>query len=129
MSGEIFLADPDDDQRSALCSLLRNQRYKTVEVPNFLDLSTVLSHKKQPIVILNLDSEGVNSQFLRGLTRGSVRLHIIGLSERMFHPELKEAMSKHISVCLSSPVDPEELLYWIRCVLQNNEDCTEATNH
>ncbi len=129
MPGEIFLVDPDDDQRRVLSSVLRNQRYKTIEVPTFLDLSTALSHKKQPIVILNLDAEGVDSQFLRGLMRGSIRPHIIGLSERMFHPELKEAMSKHISACLSRPVDPEELLYWIRCVLQNSEERRERIDH
>jgi DNA-binding NtrC family response regulator len=128
MSGEIFLADPNRDQRRTVCSLLSGQRYETIEVPDFLELNTLLSSKKEPIVILNLDVEGVNNQFLKELNRQPIRPHIIGLSKRLFHPELEEAMSKHISACLSSPVDAEELLYWIRTLVQNHEEAGESAN-
>jgi DNA-binding NtrC family response regulator len=128
MAGEIFLADPNRDQRRTLCSLLSSQRYETIEVPNFLKLNTVLCNKKEPIVILNLDAEGVNNQFLKELTRQPIHPHVIGLSKRFFHPELVEAMSKHISICLSSPVDAEELLYWIRTLVQNHGEAGEGAN-
>jgi len=39
-----------------------------------------------------------------------------------FHPELEEAMSKHIHASLVKPVDDEELLYWLKSICENDSD-------
>jgi hypothetical protein len=35
---------------------------------------------------------------------------------------LQEAMSKHIYVNLSKPVDADELIYWLRSICENDAD-------
>ena len=47
-------------------------------------------------------------------------MNIIALSERQFHPELEEAIRDHISVCLATPVESDELFYWLKSVFENN---------
>ena len=77
-------------------------------------------HERKPLkeLILDLDSLPVNNRLFRELKKKNPRLHIVGLSSRPFHPELEEAMSRHISSCLTKPVDMEELLYWLKSVCQ-----------
>ena len=45
------------------------------------------------------------------------------LSFDKFHPELKDAICYHIYACLNKPIDPDELLYWLKCI---QEDDTES---
>jgi hypothetical protein len=37
-------------------------------------------------------------------------------SKDRFHPELKDAICYHIYACLTKPVDPDELLFWIKSI-------------
>jgi len=71
-------------------------------------------------VILNLDNIAVTNRTLRDLKRKKPLTNIIALSERQFHPELEEAFREYISVCLKQPLDSDELVYWLRSILENN---------
>ncbi|UCG11591.1 MAG: PhnD/SsuA/transferrin family substrate-binding protein [Deltaproteobacteria bacterium] len=86
------------------------------------DLQEKVQESVCRVVILDLDNLPVDNRFFRELKRKNPRLHIVGLSSRPFHPELEEAMSSHISSCLTKPLDMEELLYWLRSVCQEEKN-------
>ena len=52
----------------------------------------------------------------------------LGANDR-FHPELKEALCYHIFACINKPVDPDELVYWIRCIRDNQTDSRDAPDN
>jgi len=68
------------------------------------------------VVILGLDDPRVNNRVLRDLKRKRPALHIIGISSRAFHPELKDAISNYIYACLRKPVDFDELIYLLKSI-------------
>ena len=37
-------------------------------------------------------------------------------SKDRFHPELKDAICYHIYACLNKPVDPDEMVFWIKSI-------------
>jgi hypothetical protein len=39
-------------------------------------------------------------------------------SAKRFHPELQDAIQHHIYACLNKPVDPDELLFWVKSVYE-----------
>jgi CheY-like chemotaxis protein len=71
------------------------------------------------VLILDLDSLPVDNRFIRDLRKQNPDVPIIALSSRTFHPELQEALSLYISACLAKPVNPDELIYWVKSICQD----------
>ena len=100
--------------------MLEAHSYKTASLNSLADLNSYMQDIACPAVILNLDNITVTNKILRQLKAKNPLTHIIGISERQFHPELEEALREYISVCLTEPLDPDELIYWLKTVFENN---------
>ena len=107
------------EQCQELCALLEKEHFRTTALHSLIPLEGKVEEGDCRVVILDLDSLAVNNFLFRSLKRKNPGIHIVGLSSRPFHPELEEAMSRHISSCLSKPVDVEELVYWIKSICQS----------
>ena len=114
MQEPILVVDADEGQSQELCRLLQQHSYRTTASQSLLNLEEKIEQGSCCVVILNLDT-----LFFRSLKRKNPGACIIGLSNRSFHPELEEAMSKHINACLGKPVDEEELVFWVKSLLEN----------
>lgn len=106
-------------QCQELCAVLEQERFRTTALHSLIPLQGEVKEGGCRVVIVDLDSLPVDNFLFRSLKRINPGVHIVGLSSRPFHPELEEAMSHHISSCLSKPVDVEELVYWIRSICQS----------
>jgi len=71
-------------------------------------------------VILDIDTVSVDNRIIRKLTIKNPGVYFLCLSEHPFHPELKDAISYHLYACLIKPVDPDELIYWLRSIYEND---------
>jgi DNA-binding NarL/FixJ family response regulator len=67
-------------------------------------------------VILDVDSVMLSNRIIRMLKENFPALSIFCTSRRRFHPELQDALSHYISACLSKPVDPDELNFWLKSI-------------
>jgi len=76
-------------------------------------------------VILDIDSFPMTNSEIRELTINFPRVCFLCLSEDRFHPELKDAICYHIYACMAKPVDPDEMIYLLRCI---REDETGSEN-
>lgn len=114
-----MVVDADEEQSQELCMLLQQHSYRTTASQSLLKLEEEIEQGGCRVVILNLDTLPVDNLFFRALKRKNPEACIIGLSNRSFHPELEEAMSKHINACLGKPVDEEELVFWVKSLLEN----------
>jgi len=97
--------------------MLDEQNYRIVPKHSLNNLSDFIHEISCQLLILDLDSISVDKNLFRKLKRKHPSLYIVGLSSRPFHPELEEAMSRHIYACLSKPVDEEELVFWIKSLI------------
>ncbi len=111
---EIMVLDSDAKQCRWLCAILQEHHYQVTRLRSLNRLEKHIKENTCQVIILDLDSLPVDKSLFRKIKRIQPKMWIIGLSELPFHPELEEAMSSHISACLSKPVDEEELLYWLK---------------
>jgi len=118
MEEPIVVVNADEGACLELCTDLEKEHFPTTALHTLMALEDEFQKTVCRVVILDLDNLPVNNSVFRELKRKNPRVHIVGLSSRPFHPELEEAMSRHISSCLTKPVDMEELLYWLRSVCQ-----------
>lgn len=104
----------DEVQCSNLCNVLEQAHYATTALHSLLNLEEAIRETGRRAVILDFDTLPVNNRLFRTLRRTNPGVCIIGLSRRPYHPELEEAMSRHVYACLGKPVDEEELIFWIK---------------
>jgi DNA-binding NtrC family response regulator len=116
MEEPIVVVNANETQCLELCTVLEQEDFRTSALHSLMALEGEIKEGSCRVVIVDLDSVPVDNLLFRALKRKNPRVHIIALSSRPFHPELEEAMSRHISSCLSKPLDTEELIYWINSV-------------
>ena len=122
MHEPVVVVDADERQRSGLCGLLEGEHYRVIPLHSLATLNTAVSKNGCQVVLVDLDNLPVENRLFRELKKTNPALRIIGISSRPFHPELQEAMSTHIYVNLSKPVDSDELIYWLKSICENDSD-------
>jgi DNA-binding NtrC family response regulator len=123
MKGPIIVIDADKASRRELCNLLEAQDYLVIPSHTLAGFPGLIHGRSCRAVILDLDTVPVNNRQLRDLKKTYPDLYVVAVSGRSFHPELKEAMEAYIYSCLCKPVDPDELVYWLKSIF-----CTETTS-
>jgi len=116
---EVIVLDIDISQN--LVSFLTDNAYTATPMDSMANMDQYLAKTDCRAVVLNLDTISVTNKTLRNLKRKKPSINIIAHSKHQFHPELEEALREYISVCLTEPVDTDELDYWLKSVFENNE--------
>ena len=111
-----------------LCALLSDHRYEVVLPSSFSEMESYLADHECRAVILDLDTLAIDNRILRDFKKKNPEINIIAFSKRQYHPELEEALRNYISVCLTKPVDPDELFYWLRSIFENDEKTQDHTH-
>ena len=119
---EVFVLDADENQSRGLSDLLANFYYQPLAIHSLPDFERCAKDHECRALILNLDNVVVTNKILRDIKRKNPQLNIIALSERQFHPELEEVIRNHISVCLTKPLDSDELIFWLKGIFENNDE-------
>lgn len=122
MSKEILMLVSDTELTEEVQKALKDKKINIVMGNSLNDLEKALKGADVEVLVLDLDTVPIENRFIRNLKKNQSAMTIIGLSDRSFHPELKEAMRKHIYACLCKPVDPDELVYWINSIVENGVD-------
>lgn len=120
MKNEVVVLNANQTQSQNICNMLEAQNYKTASVNSLADLNDTMEDSTCRAVILNLDNISVTNKILKQLKAKNPLTNIIAVSKRQFHPELAESLREYISVCLTEPLDPDELKYWLKTVFENN---------
>lgn len=117
MKHEVALLVPDQSQARSVCAFLRQNRFAPVELDSLAEFDRLMQGRGGglPVLILDLDAEGITNAVLRQLKQKHP-VTIIALSRQQFHPDLEESLRHHVYACLGWPVDPEELSYVLKSV-------------
>ena len=122
MKTEIAIADADKKACRSLSRDLEDRQYQTTSINSLKGLEKFLQKNRCLAIIIDLDTLPVDKQYFRNLKRLHPMTQIIGISEHSFHPKLEEAISQHIFACVTSPVDPEEIIFLLKSINEHNEN-------
>lgn len=126
MKTAILVVDANEDEGKALCALLERKHYSAVAFQSLTNLEKHVQETRCRVILIDLDTLPVDNRLFRVIRKKNPTVHIMGLSNRSFHPELQEAMSTHIYANLSKPVDSDELIYWLRSIRENEPDSRDS---
>jgi len=110
----VIIVDPDEKHSEALRSVLESELYAPVSLASLSDVKTQLETQRYRALLIDLDQTLLDNRFLKELRKEHPSLCVIGLSNRTYHPELEEALSRYIDACFAKSPDYEELLYWLK---------------
>jgi DNA-binding NtrC family response regulator len=114
MKESLIVLSSKEDQFTELSGALERENYRVVPLGSIETLRALLAEYSCRVVIIDVDAIHVDNRFFRALKKRHPGLHVILISARPFHPELKEAILSHIDICLSKPINTDELLYWLK---------------
>ncbi len=115
---QAAVVDADEQNCRRICALLEQAGTPAAPVYSLKDLPEHLKREPVAVVIVDLDTLPVDNSFFRNLKKQYPHLHILCLSSRTYHPGLDEAMGSHIYASLAKPLDPEELLFWMKSIFE-----------
>ena len=121
MKKKIVLLAADPDSMKELSSILNSQNYAHTEVHALSSLEALFDSDRYVAVVIDIDSVQVDNRTIRNMALKYTGIRFLCTSRDRFHPELKDAICYHMYACLNKPVDPDELLYWIKCIYQEEE--------
>lgn len=118
MKKKILVLNTNAKECKSLCALLDRHHFLTLSADSIQELENILSEGDCIAVILDLDTIPVNNRNFKELSIKYPNVTFLCISARRFHPELQDAIRHHIYACLNKPVDPEELLFWIKSIYE-----------
>ena len=118
MKKGIILLDADRDNSRNLSNMLTSRGYSVTIKRTFSSLEELIESSQYVAAIFDIDSVPVENRKIRDLALKYPGFCFLCTSKDRFHPELKDAICYHIYACMNKPVDPDELLFWIRSIYE-----------
>ncbi|MFA5904595.1 MAG: hypothetical protein WC836_11735 [Desulfobacula sp.] len=129
MKRNIILISSNKNESENLNALLTENHYLLHVMGSVEGLVRFFAASSGNCVILDLDSVCVDNRTIRELTLQYPQVYFLCMSEDRFHPELKDAICYHIYACLNKPLNYDELLYWLKCIEDNDNDGIKKNNN
>ena len=121
MKKKILVLDANLNSRGKLSDILNSKDYPFTHANALSSLKEFLVSDQYVAVVLDIDSVPVDNRTIRQLALKHPGVRFLCTSKDRFHPELKDAICYHIYACLNKPVDPDELLYWIKSIYDEED--------
>ena len=112
----IIVLDSDNETSSQMSELLASHGYPVAAAMQLSSLVNLIESNQYLAVIIDIDSVSVKNRTIRDLALKYPGFCLLCTSKDRFHPELQDAICYHIYACLNKPIDPDELLYWIKSI-------------
>jgi len=119
-------ADPEES--AGIAYLLKEADFSTQSVRSSSELKKKLEDASFIAVIMDLDSMAVDNRGIKDLALRFPNISFLCISKERFHPELKDSIRDHIYACLTKPIDPDELKYWIKCIREDDQRSNSRLN-
>lgn len=118
----ILIVNSDREESALLAEMIHSAGCRIHLCHSMADMMATLAGSPFMAVVLDIDSLDMDNRAIRNLTLAYPDTCFLCTSRERFHPELKEALCYHIFACINKPVDPDELVYWIRCIRDDQTD-------
>ena len=118
MKKGLIILDAEKSSGRALSEMLTSRAYPVTVTRKVSSLGELIESNQYVAVIVDIDSVSVNNRTIRDLALKYPGLCFLCTSKDRFHPELKDAICYHIYACLNKPIDPDELIFWIKSIYE-----------
>ena len=118
MQKGVVLLDGSKESGEELRTILESRQYPVAVIQSFSRLEDLILSEDYLAVIIDIDSVPVDNRMIRNLAITYPGVRFLCTSRDRFHPDLRDAICYHIYACLNKPVDPDELLYWIKSIFE-----------
>lgn len=122
MDEPVVVVDANEEECLKLCAKLEEGRYRATPIYFLPDLEKYLQANTCLVVILDLNTEFIDNRVVRELTTKNPGVYFLGLTKHRFNPELEESICYHVYACLTKPVDPDELFFWLKSICEDEAD-------
>jgi len=119
MNPKVLVVNAIKKEADGIADILLPAGYTPRIIDNIEGVGPALGAGDCMAVLLDLDSLEVTNRIVRQMTLKFPHVCFLGTSWKPFHPELQDAICYHIYACIQKPVDPDELLYWLKCIHQD----------
>jgi CheY-like chemotaxis protein len=106
----------DDATTEAVSDLVRRSGHSLECERSYADFEIRLRELAFDAIVIDIDSLSIANRDVARIASANPQLPIICISENRLHPDLEESIRKHILACVSKPIDPDELDYWLKCI-------------
>ena len=117
---KIAVIDSDEKNRTRLCKLLEDYNFQSFPIKSLSETTQIFTSHQPGTIIIDIDELPVSDRFFKELKNKLPKVHILGISQRSYHPEMKESITSDFYACLKKPVDIEELEYFLASIYKNN---------
>jgi len=121
MKKKIVILDANQNSCGKLSDIINSKNYPLVQTQALSSLEDFFESDQYVAVVLDIDSVPVDNRTIRELALKYPGVRFLCTSKDRFHPELKDAICYHIYACLTKPVDPDELLFWLKSIYEEEE--------
>jgi two-component system response regulator GlrR len=120
----VLLMNASPEESAGIALLLEQADLIPQSVATPSELKTKIKDASFLAVIMDLDSVGIDNRTVKELASAFPSIPFLCLSKERFHPELKDSIRDHIYACLTKPIDPDELNYWLKCIREDKRGLT-----
>lgn len=117
----IVIVGKNNDGYQSLIQLLQGEGYKGITIKSVKALEAYLSQKECMAVLIDIDSVLVENRKVRELTVQYPNSPFLCMSDKKYHPKLKETICYHVYACINKSIDPEEIFYLLRSIRDDNQ--------
>lgn len=114
----------DSEESDSIALLLKQTTFKTQFVAAPSEIKKVLKDASFLAILIDIDSAVVDNRYIKDLASQFPTIPLLFISKDRFHPELKDSIRDHIYACLTKPLDPDELNYWLKCIREDDQGLT-----
>lgn len=122
MNQVVLIVNANQKEAKGIGDLLRPAGYTPSIIDNLEGIENAVAANDCLVVLLDLDSLKVSNRAVRRITLKLPRVSFLCTSRKPFHPELEDAIGLHFYACMQKPIDPDELIYWMKCIHHNTEE-------
>jgi len=110
----------DLEESNGISFLLKDADFSTHSVASPAELKKKMIEASFMAVIMDIDSVAIDNRTIREIALNFPAIPFLCLSKERFHPDLKDSIRDHIYACLTKPIDPDELGYWLKCIREDD---------
>ena len=119
MKIKIYVLAGEEKEARELCRIVEECSFRADSSKSLAEFKESPIEEKRFIVLLDLDSIGVDGPSLKKLKRDYPSATIMTVSSARLHPHLKEAFETDIYASLAKPVDRDELIFLVESVIKD----------
>lgn len=116
MNSKVLVVNGVKKEADSIADILRPAGYTSWIIDNMEGMEPALKAGDCMAVLIDLDSLEVSNRIVRQMTLKFPQVCFLCTSWKPFHPELQDAICYHIFACVQKPIDPDELLYWMKSI-------------